>query len=205
MKPSVIPVQAEPSCFSPATARAAIPLTRRQLLKGAGILTGVLATSSTLALLAPSRAWALEMQMLDAHQGAVILEFTKHLYPHRGLEDAVYALVVKALDQKAQADHGTQLTLIKGVARLDQIHGHDWLKRSKDLQGIDVAAMQDDDFFKLVRSTAVVSLYTNDMAYAHFGYQGTEGDSGYLDKGFNDLSWLPNPPAADSGPLPKNA
>lgn len=45
----------------------------------------------------------------------------------------------------------------------------------------------------------MVSLYANTMAYAHFGYGASEGDGGYLTKGFNSLSWLPNPPAAASG------
>lgn len=205
MKPSVIAIQPEPSCFDPTPARPAIALTRRQLLKGAGILTGVLATSSALAVLAPSRAWALELNTLDSHQGAVILEYTKHLYPHRGLEDAVYALVVKSLDKKAKTDRDAQQTLVNGVARLDQIDGHDWLKRAKDLQLVDVTSMEGDPFFNLVRSTAVVALYSNDMAYAHFGYQGEQGDAGYLHSGFNDLAWLPDPPAQASGPLPKDA
>lgn len=205
MKPSVISIQPEPSCFDPTPQQPRIALTRRQLLKGAGILTGALATSSALALLAPSRAWALEMQTLDSHQGAVILAYVKHLYPHRNLEDAVYALVVKALDQKAQADRGAQQVLLNGVARLDQIDGHDWLNRSHDLQAIDVASMQGDPFFNLTRSAAVVSLYSNDMAYVHFGYGGEKGDAGYLHSGFNDLAWLPNPPAQESGPMPKDA
>ena len=44
----------------PAQPRPQIALTRREFLKGAGILTGTLAASSILSALAPSRAWALE-------------------------------------------------------------------------------------------------------------------------------------------------
>ena len=60
-------------------------------------------------------------------------------------------------------------------------------------------------FFTTVRTTAIVSLYSNDMAYAHFGYGAAQGDGGYLTKGFNDLAWLPNPPAAASGPIPTDS
>lgn len=204
MKRAVIPIQAD-DCRGPVESIAAIRLTRRSLLKGAGILTGTLAVSSTLAMVAPSRVWALEMSTFDAHQGAVILAFTRHLYPHKGLEDAVYALVVKALDQKSKADPANRKTLLAGVKRLDGIAGTNWLKRSASLQAVDVASMEGDPFFELVRSTAVVSLYSNTMAYAHFGYGGEEGDGGYLHKGFNDLAWLPNPPAKDSGPIPQDS
>ena len=40
------------------------------------------------------------------------------------------------------------------------------------------------------------------LAYVHFGYQGPDGDGGYLLRGFNDLTWLPDPGQPDSGPLP---
>ncbi|MGH7101001.1 MAG: twin-arginine translocation signal domain-containing protein [Acetobacteraceae bacterium] len=178
--------------------------TRRALLKTTGVLTGTLALSSVLAGLAPSRAWALDLGTFSTHQGAVILACSRHLYPHPTLEDAVYALVVRDLDGQAAADHAVQQTVLSGVRELDQIGGGDWLKRDPALQLVDVESMQGTPFFVTVRSTAVVSLYNNDMAFAHFGYGGTAGHLGYLHKGFNDLKWLPEPPAAASGPVPQN-
>ena len=188
---------------APVASGAPIAPTRRGLLQATGLLTGTLALSSALAALAPSRSWALEMKGLSSHQGAVLMAFTRHLYPHPHLDDAVYALVVKELDGKASADAATKTTLAHGVAQLDAIGSGDWLKRAKPLQEVDVASMQGTPFFTLVRSTAVVALYNNDMAFAHFGYGGKQGNDGYLYKGFNDLKWLPNPPAAASGPVPK--
>ncbi len=195
-------MKSHPPSESAGAAPAPIIATRRDLLKGTGILTGTLALSSVLAALAPSRVWALELKTLSSHQGEVLLAFSRQLYPHPQLEDAVYALVVKALDGKA-ASATTKETLAQGVARLDAIGSGDWLKRSQALREIDVASMEGSPFFSLVRSTAVVALYNNDMAFAHFGYGGRKGNKGYLYKGFNDLKWLPDPPAAASGPIPK--
>jgi hypothetical protein len=46
-------------------------------------------------------------------------------------------------------------------------------------------------------------LYNNPIAWQYFGYQGEAfSKGGYLLRGFNDLKWLPDVPAADSGPLP---
>ncbi|MFT4066483.1 MAG: twin-arginine translocation signal domain-containing protein [Paraburkholderia sp.] len=183
-----------------------IRLTRRELLKGTGVLTGTLALSSTLAMLAPSRVWALELQGLDTHQGNVLLAFTRQLYPHATLDDAVYALVVKDLDAKARKDPAVRQQLADGVKQLDAgAGGADWSKRDSAAQARDVAALAGTPFFTTVRSTAIVSLYSNEMAYQHFGYGASEGDGGYLHKGFNDLSWLPDPPADESGPLPKDS
>lgn len=188
-----------------AAAAMRIPLTRRELLRGTGVLMGTLAFSSVLSTLAPSRAWALELQGLDTHQGEVILAFTRQLYPHATLDTAVYALVVKDLDTKAKADPAVRQQLADGVRQLDAQAGSDWLKRTPAAQAQDVAALAGTPFFNTIRSTAVVSLYANTMAYAHFGYGASEGDGGYLTKGFNSLSWLPNPPAGTSGPIPTDS
>ncbi|WGS48723.1 tat (twin-arginine translocation) pathway signal sequence [Paraburkholderia sp. D15] len=188
-----------------ASAALRIPLTRRELLRGTGVLMGTLALSSILSALAPSRAWALELQGLDTHQGEVILAFTRQVYPHPTLDNAVYALVVKDLDAKAKADPAIRRQLADGVKQLDAQAGSDWTQRGAAAQAQDVAAMAGTPFFNTIRSTAVVSLYANTMAYAHFGYGASEGDGGYLYKGFDSLSWLPNPPAADSGPIPSDS
>lgn len=189
----------------PAAAAMRIELTRRELLKGTGILMGTLAVSSILATLAPSRVWALELQGLDTHQGEVILAFTRQMYPHPTLDNAVYALVVKDLDAKAKADPAIRQQLADGVKQLDARAGSDWLTRTPEAQAQDVRAMLGTPFFATVRSTAVVSLYSNTMAYAHFGYGASQGDGGYLTQGFDNLSWLPNPPAGASGPIPKDS
>jgi hypothetical protein len=182
-----------------------IALTRREFLRGTSVLVGTLAFTSIFATLAPSRVWALELQGLDTHQGEVLLAFVKQVYPHPTLDDAVYALAVKDLDAKAKSDAGARQQLADGIARLDAAAGSDWSKRSPDAQAKDVAALAGTPFFETIRSTAVVSLYSNAMAYEHFGYGASKGDGGYLYQGFNNLSWLPDPPAIDSGPIPKDS
>ncbi|QGZ64824.1 tat (twin-arginine translocation) pathway signal sequence [Paraburkholderia acidisoli] len=180
-----------------------ITLTRREWLKGSGVLIGTLALSSTLAMFAPSRVWALELKHLDTHQGAVLLAMVKQIYPHKTLDDAVYALAVKDLDAKAQKDAATRKQLAEGVKALDKsAPGGDWTKQSAQAQADNIKAIANTPFFQTVRSTAVVSLYSNTLAYQHFGYGASEGDGGYLFKGFNNLAWLPDPPAQDSGPVP---
>jgi hypothetical protein len=52
----------------PAQPRPQIALTRREFLKGAGILPGTLAASSILSALAPSHVWALELKTLASAQ-----------------------------------------------------------------------------------------------------------------------------------------
>jgi hypothetical protein len=178
---------------------------RREFLKqGAGVIVGTLAFSSgAIALLAPSRTWALELSTLDEPTGRALLRLARHLYPHDRMEDAVYAMVVKALDRDA-ADAAVRQLLAEGVGALDRAAGGSFLAAGGDRQLVAVKAIEGSPFFSKVRGTCVTALYDNPLAYAHFGYEGSSWDKGgYLERGFNDLRWLPSPPADASPPLPR--
>ena len=185
--------------------RLRIALTRREFLKGAGILTGTLAASSILSVLAPSRAWALELTTLASAQGDALLQMGKVLYPHKGLPDAVYALLAKDLDGAASKDPKTAQMLGDGVAALDKAAGGSFATASDAKKLEAVKSLEGTPFFNTVRGQCISSLYNNDMAFAHFGYPGPSWEKGgYINSGFNDLKWLPDPPASAS-PAPYKA
>ena len=176
-------------------------LTRRGFLHtGRNMLVGTLALNSgALALLAPGRSWALPLTALDSVTGRALLKATRHIFPHDNLDDAVYALVVKQLDNDAGADKAVAGLLKDGVLALNEAAGGDWLALAPPAQFAIIEKMAGDDFFEKIRGTAVVSLYNNDMAWAYFGYEGDAWNKGgYLARGFNDLNWLPDPPVAAS-------
>jgi len=51
------------------------------------------------------------------------------------------------------------------------------------------------------RLAAVVSLYNNKLVWRHFGYEGASAPlGGYIKRGFDDLTWLPEPDDAASPP-----
>ena len=178
-----------------------IALTRREFLKGAGILTGSLAASSILAALAPSRTWALELKTLTSAQGDALLQMGKVLYPHKGLSDAVYALLAADLDAAAGKDAKTAQMLADGVTALNKAAGGSFTAASGAQKLAAVKSLEGTPFFNTVRGQCITSLYNNDMAWAHFGYPGSSWDKGgYITRGFNDLKWLPDPPASASPP-----
>jgi hypothetical protein len=66
-----------------------------------------------------------------------------------------------------------------------------------------VRAIESGAFFQSVRMKTLMVLYSNPIAWAHFGYEGESfSKGGYLLRGFNDLKWLPEVPLADSGAMP---
>ena len=45
-----------------------------------------------------------------------------------------------------------------------------------------------------MRSTAVVEIYSDPQTWKLLGYEGPSfAQGGYIDRGFNDLDWLPDP------------
>src|SRR6202171_6317334 len=175
---------------------------RREFLKGTGILAGTLWASSTaLITLAPSRVWALELKVLDERTGKLLLVFTRQILPHAKLDDAVYALVVKDLDAAAPTSGAdVKKFLPEAAAGLDKAAGGDFAAAAKDKQSEITASLSKTPFFEKVRGKAIVSLYNNELAFAHFGYEGNafQKGGGYLLRGFNDLKWLPAPSAKAS-------
>ncbi|MGD9603695.1 MAG: tat (twin-arginine translocation) pathway signal sequence [Gammaproteobacteria bacterium] len=176
---------------------------RRTFLRASGVLTGLLwGSSHALLALAPGRAWALDLEVFDDRSARVLLTLTRHIFPHATLDDAVYAFVVEALDAASAQDTSVAALLQDGIRALDAVGDGDWLARRAQDQLAHVHAIAGNPFFEKVRSTAVVALYNNALAFAHFGYEGNAFNQGggYLHRGFDDLRWLPAPPASASPP-----
>lgn len=174
-----------------------LPLERREFLKGSGVLTGVIATGSVLGSLAPSPVWAVELKQLSSDEGKTLMAVGRVLYPHKKLPDAVYALLAKDLDGKTDA-----LPVLRdGIAALDKAAGGSFIKASAAKKLELIKAIEGTPFFNTVRGQCITSLYNNDMAFAVFGYPGSAWEKGgYITRGFQDLKWLPAPPAEASPP-----
>ncbi|MBN9401790.1 MAG: tat (twin-arginine translocation) pathway signal sequence, partial [Burkholderiales bacterium] len=134
------------------------------------------------------------------NQARDLLLMARRLYPHDDLPDAVYALLVKDID--AACRDATVRDLVRsGIESLNRAAGGNWASATPQRQLAILEAMRTDPFFQKIRSQCVTSIYDNQMAYKHFGYEGeTWSKGGYIKRGFNDLTWLPDPPASASPP-----
>jgi hypothetical protein len=173
------------------------PIPRRTFLAASGIVSGLLAAGGPLSLLAPGRAWALEMKALTSAQGITLMSVARTIAPHDGLEDAAYALVVKAIDAAAAADEHIRGLVTSGLAGL----GGNFASQTEAARIAALTTVEKSEFFQFLRSSTLANLYSSALAYAHFGYEGEAfSKGGYLTRGFNDLHWLPEVPLQDSGP-----
>ncbi|MGI9508055.1 MAG: gluconate 2-dehydrogenase subunit 3 family protein [Geminicoccaceae bacterium] len=182
---------------------------RRAVLKSAFGAIGAYAVVAAGAtwLVGPGRAWAMEFESFDADTADTLLHMTRALYPHEKVGDAHYAEVVKALDgDVAGADDpkAALATYADGAKRLNEASGGAFKDLDADAREAALkaeAASEDPGFFQAVRGKVVNVLYNNHEVWKIFGYEGASyQDGGYLFRGFDDLSWLPAPPAEASPP-----
>ncbi len=176
-------------------------MNRRQFLRTSGIATaGAAVAAGGAVLTAADGAWALELTTLDAHTGETLLAVARQCYPHDTLGDQYYAGVVAALDGDAAGSKDVAKTLTDGVADLDAAMGVAFKELSQGHQLALLKERESSGFFQAVRGKSVVALYNNPLVWRHFGFEGSSFEyGGYIDRGFNDLSWLPTPPA-DASP-----
>jgi hypothetical protein len=172
---------------------------RRSFVRAIGVLTGVIALNSPLAALLPSRAWAVELRVLSSAGAAALLAMIRTIAPHDALDDAAYAVVVNAVDRDAAGSAEARTDLKAGIAGL----GDGFARTPEDARVEHLRRIESGAFFQSVRTKTLMVLYSNPIAWAHFGYEGESfSKGGYLLRGFNDLKWLPEVPLADSGAMP---
>jgi hypothetical protein len=121
---------------------------------------------------------------LSADVREALLHATRTIFPHDGLPDEAYLKVVDALQADAGNDDAVRRTIESGVGELDG--------------QLDPPSREEgSDLFKLIHASAVVELYDNPLVWRAFGYEGPSVHlGGYVDRGFDDLDWLPDPPTA---------
>src|SRR5262249_21958562 len=136
-----------------------------------------------------------EAATLSSRAMAAITAAARVMYTHDRLPDDVYARVGEKLATAAREDSDVALTIDDGVSALDG--GGPFAGLSADEQLETLKRIEGSDFFELVRSTAVAEVYSDQRTWQLVGYEGPSFDKGgYLNRGFNDLEWLPDPDAA---------
>ena len=179
-------------------------INRRQFLESSGQTAGVVvvAASGVTMLIDPNGAWAMTLEAIPASDAQTLLQALRVIYPHETLTDQYYAQVVAALDQDAKADPAVAAMLKDGVASLDQAGPVPFVELSEGNQRKALEAIEADKFFQTIRFKTIAVFYNNPLVWEAFGYEGEAFEyGGYVERGFDDLGWLPDPPDDASPPV----
>lgn len=176
---------------------------RREFLKNSAlVMAGAAAAASGMVHTAFADEWTAKLKVLNPHEGQTLLAMTKQIFPHRGLNESCYIKVVEELDADAAKDPNVARLLREGVASLDRFAAASFSRLRADQQVAQLRKIDTGPFFRKVRGTELVSLYSNPVTWKQLGYQGPSFPyGGYAHRGFEDLKWLPDPPESASGKL----
>jgi hypothetical protein len=132
----------------------------------------------------------------------VLVRVLRVAFPHAKLPDGPYERTADSVIEAANASTWARLTMLQGISTLDSVSGGAFVDLD-DADALKVLRHVDaTEFFGLIRRTAVVALYDDPEVWSALGYEGSSYDKGgYIDRGFDDLDWLPEPRIEEySGP-----
>ena len=176
-------------------------INRRQFLSNSSktLAVVVVASSGVVSLIFPGTSWSAQLTIFNEHESNTLLKMTRQLYPHDAVEDKFYAVVVKMLDDDANADNHAAKKIKDGIRNLDKLAQGKWSELSSDKRGVILKKIESTSFFQQITSKCITGIYNNKDLWQHFGYEGSSAEyGGYINRGFDDLDWLANPPESAS-------
>ena len=174
-----------------------VAMSRRMFLMTttmAGITTNAMLGSASLAA----------TSVLDEAQSASLLRMIQDIYPHPDLLQVThYEAIAAAIMKNAGDDVEAAKGLTDGLAQIDE--------KAQTLFGVSYTEIEDPDaregllrhfqndgFFQSVRWTAYFGIYDNKELWPIFGYEGSSVEhGGYIDRGFSDITFVPEGPTLE--------
>lgn len=126
---------------------------------------------------------------LSQDQLASLTRLLRIMYPHGQFPDGPYQRTAEIVRDNAAGD------LVAGIDRLDQAAGGSLAQADDAAAAAAVEGLgNEDELLLAVHAVAINTLYDDHEVWSILGYEGPSFDKGgYINRGFNDLDWLPDP------------
>ena len=154
-------------------------------------LTGALATTVYMSL------WSIDPAKAKITAGSkkedkeLLMKMVRTLYPHDRFPDGPYIRTTDDVINKGNSSPENAIMLQEGI---DQLKSDNFSKLNMEESTKYLTKMGRTAFFEHVRGTTTVTLYNDKEVWEILGYEGYSSDQGgYINRGFNDLDWLPEP------------
>jgi hypothetical protein len=122
---------------------------------------------------------------VHADQRTQLTRMVRVMFPHHRFPDGPYERTADAILAAAAEDPRLRTQLDQGLRDLEALGG----PKVEVLRG-----MATTEFFEAVRANTVTTLYNDPEVWRILGWEGESyGQGGYLERGFGDLDWLPDP------------
>jgi hypothetical protein len=130
----------------------------------------------------------------DAAALRALTDMVRAMFPHPAFPDGPYERCAQSILDAAGDDVRFRTQLEQGLRDLDVVGGGPFGSLDGDVQLEVLRSISSTEFFGGVRSRVVTSLYDDKEVWSLLGYEGASYEQGgYLERGFDDLDWLPDP------------
>ncbi|MGW9402744.1 hypothetical protein ACWGQ2_02105 [Arthrobacter sp. NPDC055585] len=158
----------------------------------------------------PAKYPTLNQTNLTPEARAILERIIRVAFPHPNFPDAAYERMASRIVAEADSSTWFRVVLTQGLIALGAQSEEPFLELSDERALAVLRRVSDLEFFGFIRRTTVLNLYDDPDVWEVLGYEGPSFDKGgYLNRGFDDLDWLPSPRVEgaaeqlqDTGPLP---
>jgi hypothetical protein len=132
--------------------------------------------------------------LLSAHARRTLVQVVRHAFPHDTFPTGPYERAATAVIDAAANDPRVLAQLVQGLDDVDRLRDVPFVELDAGAAGAVLRGVQDTPFFTAIVDIAVVAIYDDHEVWDLLGYEGPSFDKGgYVNRGFNDLDWLPEP------------
>jgi hypothetical protein len=122
---------------------------------------------------------------VQSTQRTLLTRMVRAMFPHDRFGDGPYERTADSILEAAADDVRLRAQLDQGLRDLDALGG----ATLEVLHGT-----SSTEFFEAVRAKTILTLYNDPEVWAILGWEGESfSQGGYLERGFDDLDWLPDP------------
>lgn len=133
-----------------------------------------------------------------AAPAASIARIVRAIFPHDRLGDGPYLRSAERILTDVAGSVHQSGVVAEGVRSLEDLVGGDLSAVGIDELTRVLQHLQQTEFFQILLTSSVVTLYSDAETWELLGYEGPSFDKGgYLHRGFDDLAWLPEPRIAE--------
>ncbi|MEO6880846.1 MAG: hypothetical protein ABI181_07855 [Mycobacteriaceae bacterium] len=121
-----------------------------------------------------------------------LVHVIKVAFPHRAVPEGPYRRTAEHIVSLVSGNGYQTALLGQGLVGLDALREQPFADLDPDDALAVLKSVEHTPFFVLVRSSTVTFMYSDPELWAAVGYEGFSSDQGgYVDRGFDDLDWLP--------------
>lgn len=133
-------------------------------------------------------------RLISDKQRRTLVDLLRAAFPHSTFPIGPYQRTADTVIDKAGGDPRLLGLLVQGLADLDQLRDAPFSELDAETAALVLRGVADTPFFAGIVEPAVVAFYDDHEVWDLLGYEGPSYDKGgYVERGFNDLDWLPEP------------